>query len=158
MKQVNITIHPFSALVGMALLGLVLVTASAMPTQGSSSTRDVSAIENVNDPHPRDFVWLEAGASASSVFTVPAEKILVITGVASIGGPIGSCNIIIDGGSRGLGTGQRWENINNGGRSMAALANSAFIFANGIPLQAGQTIQLGSSTDIDWLFGYLVDA
>ena len=158
MKQINITIHPLSALAGMALLGLVFVTAGAMPMQGSSSTRDVSAIENVNDPHPRDFVWLEAGAVASQVFTVPTGKIMVITGVASIGQPVGSCNLIIDGVPRDLLTGQRWENNNQGGRSMAALANSAFTFANGIPLQAGQTIQLGISTDTDWLFGYLVDA
>jgi hypothetical protein len=76
MKQINITIHPFSALAGMALLGLVLVTAGAMPMQGSSSTRDVSAIENVNDPHPRDFVRIVEGAP----FSVPAGKVFVGTG------------------------------------------------------------------------------
>jgi hypothetical protein len=74
MKQLNITIHPFSALAGMALLGLVWVTAGAMPLQGSSSTRDVSAIDIVSDPHPRDFVRIVKG----SPYTVPAGKVLVV--------------------------------------------------------------------------------
>ena len=74
MKQININIHPFSALAGMALLGLVLVTAGAMPLQGSSSTRDVSAIENVNEPHPRDYVRIKEGTP----FVVPSGKCLVV--------------------------------------------------------------------------------
>jgi hypothetical protein len=158
MKNINITIHPLSALIGAGIVCITMLTVGAVTAQGPSSARDVSAIEVVSDPHPRDFVWLEAGASASPVFTVPAEKIMVITGVASIGSPLGGCNIIIDGVSRGLSTGQKWETTLNGGTSMAALANSTFTFANGIPLQAGQTVQLGASADIDWLFGYLVDA
>ena len=35
MKQVSISIHPFSALLGMALLSMVWVSAAAMPLQGS---------------------------------------------------------------------------------------------------------------------------
>ncbi|HIF42241.1 MAG TPA: hypothetical protein EYQ74_14245, partial [Planctomycetes bacterium] len=80
MKQLNITIHPFSALAGMALLGLVWVTAGAMPLQGSSSTRDVSAIENVNEPHPRDYVQIFEGAP----YTVPQGKLLVIKQVGNV--------------------------------------------------------------------------
>ena len=75
MKQLNITIHPFSALAGMALLGLVWVTAGAMPLQGSSSTRDVSAIEDVNDVHPRDCVIIRLGQP----YVVPVGRLLVIT-------------------------------------------------------------------------------
>jgi hypothetical protein len=79
MKQLNITIHPFSALAGMVLLGLVWVTAGAMPLQGSSSTRDVSAIQDVNDPHPRDYVRVIEGVP----FTVPAGKIFVMRGLGA---------------------------------------------------------------------------
>ena len=79
MKQLNITIHPFSALAGMALLGLVWVTAGAMPLQGSSSTRDVSAIGNVNEPHPRDFVRVVGGTP----FVVPPGRVLVVRSLAS---------------------------------------------------------------------------
>jgi hypothetical protein len=80
MKQLNITIHPFSALAGMALLAIVLVTASAMPLQGSSSTRDVSAIENVNEPHPRDAVRVVEG----SPYTVSTGRLLVVTGMGTL--------------------------------------------------------------------------
>ena len=80
MKQVNISIHPFSALVGMAVLSMVWVSAAAMPLQSSSSDRDVSAIENVNEPHPRDFWRLDYG----NTYTVPSGKILVVTNVLTI--------------------------------------------------------------------------
>jgi hypothetical protein len=77
MKQINITIHPFSALIGAAIVCLTMLTVGAVTVQGSSSTRDVSAIEVVSDPHPRDFVRIVEGVP----FTVPAGKILVVTGM-----------------------------------------------------------------------------
>ena len=77
MKQVNISIHPFSALVGMAVLSMVWVSAAAMPLQGSSSDRDVNAVEVVSDPHPRDFMHL----NGSQAYVVPAGKLLVVTAV-----------------------------------------------------------------------------
>jgi hypothetical protein len=82
MKQVNISIHPFSALVGMAVLSMAWVTAAAMPLQGSSSDRDVSAIEDVSRPHPRDYVRIHEGAP----FTVPEGKVLSLTGITGYGG------------------------------------------------------------------------
>ena len=77
MKQVNISIHPFSALVGMAVLSMAWVTAAAMPLQGSSSDRDVSAVEVVNEPHPRDWVSITNDAP----FVVPSGHLLVVTAV-----------------------------------------------------------------------------
>ena len=94
MKQLNITIHPFSALAGMALLGLVWVTAGAMPLQGSSSTRDVSAIEVVGNPHPRDFWRLDWG----NTYTVPSGKFLVVTtGGHSVNVGNGAVTLVADG-------------------------------------------------------------
>jgi hypothetical protein len=82
MKQINITIHPFSALIGAAIVCITMLTVGAVTVQGSSSTRDVSAMENVNDPHPRDYVRIDEGTA----YTVPTGKILVITGGNSLSG------------------------------------------------------------------------
>ena len=79
MKQINITIHPFSALIGAAIVCLTMLTVGAVTVQGSSSTRDVSAIEVVSDPHPRDYVRV----NLTTPFTVPAGKLFHLT---SLGG------------------------------------------------------------------------
>jgi hypothetical protein len=79
MKNINITLHPLSVLAGMALLGITLIATSAFAPQGSSSTRDVSAIEVVSDPHPRDYVRIVEGTA----YTVPSGKIFVPTAFGS---------------------------------------------------------------------------
>jgi hypothetical protein len=79
MEDLHITIHPFSALIGAALVCLTMLTVGAIAVQGSSSTRDVSAIEIVSDPHPREFVRIVEGAP----YTVPSGKILVPTAFGS---------------------------------------------------------------------------
>ena len=145
MKQLNITIHPFSALAGMALLGLVFVTAGAMPLQGSSSTRDVSAIENVNDPHPRDSVRVMQG----SPYTVPGGKILLVT-----------CVMLPQGG----GTFEVRVSINGVSlfqNHVAADAGGLITFPFGFTAGAGDIVEVDNVSSIgsgSVLLGYLVDA
>ena len=96
MKQIKITIHPFSALIGAAIVCLTMITVGAVTVQGSSSTRDVSAIEVVSDPHPRDYVRIVAGTP----YTVPAGKVLVVKqlGLMALGSSTGSLiTLSIDG-------------------------------------------------------------
>jgi hypothetical protein len=154
MKQINITIHPFSALAGMALLGLVLVTSGAMPLQGSSSTRDVSAIEVVSPWPSHDVVRIYD----TSPYVVPAGKNLVLTALGNLG--IGGApRILIDGNteiqvnwhdkaSQTFDHGWAWAYPSNAFTSMLDLP------APGLIALSGQTV----STVEGRAWGYLVDA
>jgi hypothetical protein len=150
MKQINITIHPLSALAGMALLGLVWVTAGAMPLQGSSSTRDVSAIEVVSPWPSKDVVRIYDTGS----YVVPAGKNLVLTALGNLG--IGGApRILIDGNTEiqvnwhvNYGTGQGMSWPSNAFTSMLDLP------APGLIALSGQTV----STVEGRAWGYLVDA
>ena len=145
MKQINITIHPFSALGGMALLGLVLVTAGAMPLQGSSSTRDVSAISDINDPHPRDAVRFMNG----SPYTVPSGKILLITCAMK---PSSDSNHVLRVSINGVGLFQHGLHETGGG---------LITFPFGLTAAAGDIVEIENVTSNATgavLLGYLADA
>ena len=152
MKQLNITIHPFSALAGMALLGLVFVTAGAMPLQSSASTRDVSAIEVVSPWPSKDVVRIYD----TSPYVVPAGKNLVLTalGNLAIGG---TPRILIDGNTEiqvnwhdkaSVTQQSSWAYPSNAFTSMLDLP------APGLIALSGQTV----STVEGRAWGYLVDA
>jgi hypothetical protein len=152
MKQVNITIHPFSALLGMALLSMVWVSAAAMPLQGSSSDRDVSAIENVNDPHPRDYVRVQQGAP----YTVPAGRVFVGRGMGFASNPgnvsfsltmrINGQDVLSESGYYYSDSTRTWHD--------QALTEFPF----GVTAQAGAAVSVNSSKVDGVLLGYLVDA
>jgi hypothetical protein len=154
MKQINITIHPFSALAGMALLGLVFVTAGAMPMQGSSSTRDVSAIEVVSPWPSHDVVRIYD----TSPYVVPAGKNLVLTALGNNDSNLslpGTPRILIDGNTEiqvywhtqfGTGSGMSW--------SANAFTSMLDLPAPGLIALSGQTV----STVQGRAWGYLVDA
>ena len=80
MKPVQFTLHPSSALAGAFLLALCLITLGAFTPQGSSGARDVSAIQNVNDPSPGDSMTLFGDAT----YTVPSNKRFVLTSLGSV--------------------------------------------------------------------------
>jgi hypothetical protein len=147
MKQINITIHPFSALIGAAIVCLTMLTVGAVTVQGSSSTRDVSAIENVNDPHPRDYVRIDEGTP----YTVPTGKILVITGGGCLNG----------GGTRG-GKIQFNGVIIVGFSQEGWMVNGPDIpvnFAEGLAAASGTVVSLSRDAgDSILCWGYLVDA
>ena len=140
MKQISI--HPFSALVGMAVLSMVWVTAAAMPLPGSSSDRDVSAIEVVSDPHPRDYVILRG----DQPFEVPAGRLLVLTSAGrydASGG--GYCTVYVDGQLEVM-------TIAHFGSSSSSVVE---LGAPGLVVQSGQVVTLVAQ---ERAWGYLVDA
>jgi hypothetical protein len=149
MKQVSVTIHPFSALVGMAVLSMVWVTAAAMPLQGSSSDRDVSAIEDVNDVHPRDFVNIRG----DQPYVVPEGRLLVLTGGGKSNNT-GSLVLHVDGLTEVYST--TWNTGTNYGLAICSIIEFP---RPGLVVQAGKTVTLGWSPDSTLrAWGYLVDA
>jgi len=146
MKQIQLTIHPFSALIGAALVCLTMLTVGAIAVQGSSSTRDVSAIEIVSDPHPRDFVRVVEDAP----FTVPIGRILVVTGMGMEGS--------VD---------STWLTcMLNGSPVLITYSNTDKAGAFHHPISRGLTAMAGDAVFVDSshpsvkgiLLGYLVDA
>jgi len=126
----------------MAVLALVWITVSAMPLQGSSSTRDVNAVEIVSDPHPRDYWRMDWG----NTYTVPAGKVLVITEGGHSKPQGGSLTVVIDG--------IRIVGFSYGSAGPVSLGA-------GIAATAGQIVSLddGSTTNgAPLIWGYLVDA
>ena len=149
MKQVSISIHPFSALVGMAVLSMVWVSAAAMPLQGSSSDRDVSAIEDVNDPRPRDFVRL----IGETPYTVPDGKLLVVTGLGSSTGTSGVL-LSVDGVQEATSS---YTFSDSGSPIPASTAASvASLPGLGFVANSGSTVLVSKTSGRAW--GYLVDA
>ena len=159
MKNIQLTIHPFSALIGAALVCLTMLTVGAIAVQGSSSTRDVSAIENVNDVHPRDFVRIVEGAP----YTVPSGKILVPTAFGSnTWGTIGATyladySITADGI-------EVWHEIKHGRTQSSVYAFApnelTAVIPTGLALVEQTVVSVieNDSTSIGILLGYLVDA
>jgi hypothetical protein len=92
MKQVNISIHPFSALVGMAVLSMAWVTAAAMPLQGSSSDRDVSATVIVDRPHAD---WIRV--DSASAYVVPDGKYFTLTALGQTNRVFATTEFYVDG-------------------------------------------------------------
>ena len=76
----KLTIDIPSALLTLSAVGIAAVLAGAAPIQGSASDRDVQVVADLSQPHPRDFISLQSGAS----FTVPAGKIAVIESVSFV--------------------------------------------------------------------------
>ena len=93
MKPVLFTLHPFSALAGAFLLALCLVTLGAFAPQGSSSARDIDAIEILNTTQSHDNFVRIAGAAD---YVVPAGYRLVITGLGGATNPEDAM-ILVDG-------------------------------------------------------------
>ena len=152
MKQLNITIHPFSALAGMALLGLVWVTAGAMPLQGSSSTRDVSAIEVVSDPHPRDYVRVQEGTP----YTVPSGRIFVGKGMGFADNPGSSAfSLTMQVNGASVISEYGWHANNAAGMWHDKKLTEIPL---GVTAQAGDVVSASSSRPDGVVIGYLVDA
>ncbi|MDB4724676.1 hypothetical protein OAF85_00725 [Planctomycetota bacterium] len=111
-------------------------------------------------PHPSDFVWLEAYTAGSlnssqsydsPIITVPAGRILVLTGWSN-NYPGGTARISIDGAERSF--------VGAGGAGNNS-ANPPTILAGGVPLVEGQTLQVRRDPNINrwtWLHGYWADA
>jgi len=136
----------------MALIVLVWVTAAAMPTQGSS-TRDVSAIELVNDPHPRDFVRISEGQP----YVVPLGKILVVTGLGTSTNPTNLTYLRVDGADELT---AMYVFTSGSGSGLNMVLSVQEISSGGMALQAGQTVTVytpsGGTNGRAW--GHLVDA
>ena len=148
MKQINITIHPFSALIGAAIVCLTMLTVGAVTVQGSSSTRDVSAIENVNEPHPRDNVVISGGMP----FVVPSGKLLVVTALGT-SSYMHDVDLLVDGIQQVSAQADSPSNTD----SLSWVSSVLQLPTPGLTAQSGQTVTVvGSSATRAW--GYLVDA
>ncbi|MDB4426378.1 hypothetical protein N9151_00100 [bacterium] len=108
-------------------------------------------------PHPSDLVWLESYEASplgydSPVLTVPAGRILVLTGF-STESATNRASIWIDGVERGF-----YGSGGSGGQG-SGFRNEAMSFSIGVPLAEGQTLQLRrSGYGYAWLHGYWADA
>ncbi len=142
MKQLNITIHPFSALIGAALVCLTMLTVGAIAVQGSSSTRDVSAIENVNEPHPRDYVRIEF----STPYTVPAGKLFHLTGLGDLSVTSQWINFRVD---AQIATRAIFQN--------SLSTNGILATTPGVVAASGSVLSV-SGANVPVALGYLVDA
>lgn len=136
-----------------ALAAAVAAVVSPL-TQAVGPDRDVQAVEDLGRTAARDLVTLIAPhQQGSAVFTVPANKILVLTGTIDAADSGGQTQVVIDGSTTITFT----MGVASGG-SGAAKAHDCVTFPSGIPLQAGQTVQLQTGNGTDLLFGYLADA
>ncbi len=78
--MLKLTLHPLSAVTGLALAALVaLTTSQASPSPAKLNPASIR-IEYV--PHPRDMVQIREGTP----YTVPAGKLLVITALGDATG------------------------------------------------------------------------
>ena len=143
MKPVQLTLHPSSALAGAFLLALCLITLGAFTPQGSSSDRDVSAIEITNQPNPNDYFSISSGTP----YVVPAGKTFVLTsaGCTANGGDAwflfnGVQQLFIYS-SDSTGTGTSVKEL-----------------APGITAPANTTIEVVTTQNPGILHGYLIDA
>ena len=145
----KITLDLTSIVVGGAValaLGVVAgfsPQATSVPAAANAAPRQITGQFS---PHPGDFVWLEGeNNTASALLTVPAGKILVITGFAAASGtpPDARVYFQVDGNTRFV---------------LASLLN---LQGNGkvqLTLQAGQTLKILPDEGLDWIFGYWADA
>ncbi len=95
----KLQIHPFSALAGAGLLGLVLIASGAAQGHGPVRVRIVNPVEVGGIATPQAiFTVLEKNISPEiglPPYMVPAGKLLVITAVGTTGGSV--CRILVDG-------------------------------------------------------------
>jgi hypothetical protein len=147
MKNINITLHPFSVLTGMALLGFGLIATGAFAPQGSSGQRDVSAMENVNEPRPADYVRIDD----HTPYTVPADKFFVLTALGCDTYASGlRVQVLVDG--------VIW--FEGQGYLGSASADSIHLVPPGVVVAGGSTIELydGNPNYTGIGLGYLTDA
>jgi hypothetical protein len=155
MKQINITIHPFSALIGAAIVCLTMLTVGAVTVQGSSSTRDVSAIEVFSPWSAEDVVRIYDTGS----YVVPAGKHLVLTALGNLG--IGGTPRILINGNTEIQVNWHTTSHDFGGNSGWAWSYQSDAFTSMLDLPAPGLIALSGqtvSTIEGRAWGYLVDA
>jgi hypothetical protein len=75
-----VLIHPFSALAGAGLLGLVILAAGAVQTPIRVHPNCTGSGQVAGIPTPQQMMRVREGET----FTVPAAKIFVVTGLGSI--------------------------------------------------------------------------
>jgi hypothetical protein len=171
MKNINITLQPLSLLVGAALVGLSLVTSGAFTPQGSSGARDVSAIQILGQPRPQEMMRVTEGAA----FTVPPNKLFVVTGLLSTYAvaPSDGDNIVtlaFDGQdiAAALLSGARRGSASPGGSQENSSSHTVSPYGGGPSLAsvppglvatAGQVVTVIDNTSgVGTALGYLVDA
>ena len=159
MKPVQLTLHPSSALAGAFLLALCLVTLGAFAPQGSSSARDIDAIEILNTTQSHDNFVRIAGAAD---YVVPAGYRLVITGLGGATNPEDAM-ILVDGVVKVQIT-YHSETQSWAGNSGWAWARPAAAFPSilqlpkpGLVVDPGQTVNVLPTLE-SRAWGYLIDA
>lgn len=149
----KLTIDIPSALITLSAVGIAAVLAGAAPIQSSASDRDVQAVEDLSQPHPRDFVRIQQGTP----FVVPSDSILVIKGM-SFANPNGAAGwsqtIQIDGVPAFSDYGW-FRNQANVGTWHASQVTEIPL---GVTAGEGSTVEAVSNRSDCVLLGYLADA
>lgn len=154
-----------SAITGGAValvLGLVAGFAPQVTQVPSATLAAPRQITGHSSAHPRDFIWLHAEPSQpSALLTVPAGKILVLTGLSSDQVTNGGQNNTLHGVNLEIdGVAFPFELLAVRFDPISVYATQQTVeFHNGIPLIEGQTVRLTDVTGLFvWLHGYWADA
>lgn len=145
----KLTIDIPSALITLSAVGIAAVLAGAAPIQTTAGARDVQAVENLSQAHPRDFISLQSGSS----FTVPPGRIAVIESVTFLEVPPNAgwwlARVVVDGTAQFAKL--AYTSSNNNFNMQPSVGEP------GVAAGEGQVITLPSNLPAAAL-GYLVDA
>lgn len=137
-----ITVHPRSVLLGLLVAGLAMVTMSQVP----QNILHHHPVRVEWGPHPRDMVQIRSGTP----YTVPADKIFVVTAIGDNGdGSGGNVRLIVDGQ-------KELELVHVFAQNPPTVAP----VASGLSISAGSIIEVGisaSSPLAGRVWGYLAD-
>ena len=136
----------------IASLAALIAAAVSPLVQSVNLDRDVQVIEDLSQPHPRDYVRVRQGTP----FTVPTGRILVVTGMGfSTAGTGGTAyqTVSVDG-VPAL-TEQVWFNANVNGVQFDPWITEVPV---GLTVVEGATVSAESNRTDSVILGYLVDA
>ena len=144
----TLTVHPGSALAGASVLGLLLLGTGVAAPQGGTQRMFIENVHDINSyPNPRNALRINEGTP----YTVPAEKLLVLTGSAQTGGEGGVTHLI------------RFDGAEVAKTYTLASTGWMTTFPDGFVAPAGTVVSTeyfsgGLPTTLGVLLGYLVDA
>jgi hypothetical protein len=138
MKNINITLHPLSLLVGAALIMVIGLTVSAALPAGGPAGRDAQLVSVDGQPAARDMVIIREGTP----YTVPSGKLVVVHSLGRTNDETSTCHttIYIDGAASGS---RRTGHSNN---SYAIEWTSLGELPGGVPATENSIVTVTSNT------------
>lgn len=139
--------HTATAALAAAVAAIVSPLLQSVPAD-----RDVQAVLDTSQPHPRDFVRIQQGTP----FTVPAGRILVVTGMGFATSPgFASYTLAIEIDGVAVLTEYHWAHL---GSSGAVNGPSLTTLPQGVVAAEAQVVTAASTLTDCVLLGYLADA